>query len=232
MPELDSSLLLSTLRTELRAAWATLHAAHAQDQLYGFGVYTTHSASTLMVTAFSEAGLAQCVADYVGSKRGQGKDPALQRVSLRWSPCDSPLHEEGSGLLPKSDKIVQELDAVGGGDDEEDEEIDEDFDEEDDDFDFDDEEQDPAVGEVFRIAVQVLQEMDRDALFGTDAERERLVLCVWKGDQSNVERHDFAKALNPPSAAKRFGEEMNAGIRAFYKVYMPDQELPEDDVFE
>ncbi len=229
MSELDSPLLLSTLRTELRGAWTTLAAAHAQDRLYGFGVYTTDSASYLMVTAFSEAGLAQCVSDYAGSKRGKGKDPELQRVSLRWSPCDSPLHEEGSGLLPESDRIVQELDVEGGGADEDDG----DFDGEDDEDDyFDDEEQDPAVGEVLRIAVQALQEMDRDGLFGTGADRERLVLCVWKGDQSNIERHEFAKALNPPTVAKRFGEEMNAGIRAFYQVYMPGQELPEDDVFE
>ena len=231
MPELDSSLFLSNLRSELRGAWATIHAAHAQDRLYGFGVYTTDSASYLMVTAFSETGLEQCVADYAGSKRGKGKDPALQRLSLRWSPCDSPLHEEGSGLLPESDRLVQELDAEGGGDDEDDDDLDFDGEDDEDDY-FDDEEQDPAVGEVFRIAVQVLQEMDRDGLFGTGAERERLVLCVWKGDQSNVERYDFAKALTPPAVAKRFGEEMNEGIRAFYKLYMPDEELPEDDVFE
>ena len=231
MPELDSSLLLSTLRTELRGAWATLAAAHAQDGLYGFGVYTTDAASYLMVTAFSEAGLAQSVADHVGSKRGRDTDPELQRASLRWSPCDSPLHEEGSGLLPASDRIVQALDAEGGDADEDAD--DDDFDGEDDEDDyFDDEQQDPAVGEVFRIAVQVLQEMDRDGLFGSGAERERLVLCIWKGDQSNVERHDFAKALNPPAVARRFGQEMNAGIRAFYKMHMPDQELPEDDVFE
>ena len=58
------------------------------------------------------------------------------------------------------------------------------------------------------------------------------MLCVWKGDQSNLERHDFAKMLNPPAVAKRFGEEMNEGNRAFYKLNMPDEELPEDDVFE
>ncbi len=228
MSEFDSSLLLSTLRTELRAAWTTIHAAHAQDGLYGFGVYTTDSASYLMVTAFSEAGLEQSVAESATSKMGQGKDPALQRESLRWSPCDSPLHEEGSALLPESDRIVQELDAEGGGA----EDTDDDFDDDDDDDYFDDEEQHPAVAEVFRVAVQALQEMDRDGLFGTGAPREQLVLCVWKGDQSNVERYDFAKALNSPAAARRFGDEMNAGIRAFYKLHMPDEELPEDDVFE
>ena len=231
MPELDSSLLLSTLRTELRAAWKAIHAAHAQDRLYGFGVYTTDSAGYLMVTAFSEAGLDAAVADSLASKRGQGRDPALQRQCLRWSPADSPLHEEGADLLPESNQLVQELEAPADEDDDfgaDDFDEDADFD----DVDVDDVDLDAAAAEVFEICVQALQEMDEEGLFGTGAERERLVLCVWKGDQSNLERHDFAKMLNPPTVAKRFGEEMNEGNRAFYKLNMPDEELPEDDVFE
>ena len=230
MPELDSSLLISTLRNELRAAWATIHGAHAPEQLYGFGVYTTDSASTLMATAFSEAGLAASVAHAVASRRGQGRDPELQRATLRWSPCDSPLHGEGESLLTESDRLVQELELDGGGENDDDAE---DFDEDLDDDDFlEDEDHDPVVEAVFAIAVQVLQEMDRDGLFGRGAERERLVLCIWKGDQSNVERHEFAKLLNPLPVARRFGEEMNAGIRAFYKLHMPQEEVPDDDVFE
>ena len=231
MPELDSSLLLSTLRTELRAAWTTIHGEHAPEQLYGFGVYTTDSATYLMITAFSEAGLAASVAHSLASRRGQGRDPELQRATLRWSPCDSPLHGEGESLLTESDRIVQELELEGDREDDDDDA--DDFDEELDDDDFDeDEDRDPAVDAVFAIAVQVLQEMDRDGLFGSGAERERLVLCIWKGDQSNVERYEFAKLLNPLPVAKRFGEQMNAGTRAFYKLHMPEEELPEDDVFE
>ena len=231
MPELDSSLLLSTLRAELRAAWTAIHAAHAQDGLYGFGVYTTDSASYLMVTAFSEAGLEAAVAESLASKRGKGRDPVLQRQSLRWSPVDSPLHEEGADLLPESNQLVQELEAEADEDDDFDgDDFDEDADF--DDVDDDGEVIDSAVAEVFEIAVEALQEMDEEGLFGSSVERERLVLCVWKGDQSNLERHDFAKMLNPPAVAKRFGDEMNEGNRAFYKLNMPDEELPEDDVFE
>ena len=231
MPELDSSLLLSTLRAELRAAWTAIHAAHAQDGLYGFGVYTTDSASYLMVTAFSEAGLEAAVAESLASKRGKGRDPVLQRQSLRWSPGDSPLHEEGADLLPESNQLVQELEAEADEDDDFDgDDFDEDADF--DDVDDDGEVIDSAVAEVFEIAVEALQEMDEEGLFGSGVERERLVLCVWKGDQSNLERHDFAKMLNPPAVAKRFGDEMNEGNRAFYKLNMPDEELPEDDVFE
>ena len=237
MSELDSSLLLSTLRTELRAAWAAVHDTHAAEQLYGFGVYTTDAASYLTVTAFSEAGLAAVVAHSLAGRRGQGHDPALQRATLRWSPCDSPLHGEGESLLSESDRIVQEL-ALDAGDEEDDgdgdgdgRDFDEDLDEDSDDF-FEDEARDPAVDAVFAIVVQVLQEMDGEGLFGSGAERERLVLCLWKGDQSNVERYEFARLLNPPAVARRFGEEMNAGTRAFYRLHLPEEALPEDDVFE
>ena len=247
MPVLDSPLLQTTLRDELRAAWLMLRAERAQDQLYGFGVFTTDSASYLMVTAFSERTLDEAVARHVadfgeGGRHaklrksalkmgGKPDDPVLQRQALRWSPADSPLHEVGSGLLPRSDKIVQELDFEGrwhlddGGDDDED-------DDDHDDHDEDEDLPDPEVEEVFQAVVQVLKELDGEGLFGTGAERERVVLSIWEGDQSNLDRHAYAKALNPPAVAARFGREMNEGLRAYYALYMADQGPPEEDLFE
>jgi len=229
MPTLDSPLLLATLRDELRAAWHVFRSHPGHDRLYGFGVYTTDSASYLTATAFSEAGLEAVAARYRAGKLGQGRDPALLRESLRWSPADSPLHAAGLELLARSDAIVQALDFEGrwdeghddaGGDDDDDDELEA------------DDERDPEVLEVFRVATQALRELDAEGLFGRGDERERLVLCIWEGDQSNEERYRHAKALNPPSVARRFGEEMNAGLRAYYQAYMPEEEAPEDDVFE
>jgi len=82
--------------------------------------------------------------------------------------------------------------------------------------------------------VQALQEMDRQGQFGGGAARERLVLCVWKGDQSLRERHEFARALNPPAVARRFGREMNDGSRAFREAFFPggtpyEEEALDDD---
>jgi hypothetical protein len=240
MPVLDSALLQSTLRDELRAAWRKLHADHGQDPLYGFGVYTTDSASYLMVTAFSEKGLdarvAQAVADFGPGGRharlrqfaldsgGTPDDPAFQRQSLRWSPCDSPLHELGSGLLPRSDAIVQELDFEGRRSD--DAELDDDA------FEEELERGDPAVDEMFRVIQHVLKELDLEGLFGHGPERHRLVLSVWQGDQSNESRYAFAKALNPPSVAARFGREMNDGAHAYDRLYHGEDVEREDDVFE
>lgn len=240
MPALDSPLFETTLRDELRAAWATIHDAHAQDGLYGFGVYTTDSASYLMVTAFSEKTLddavARQVADFSEGGRaadlrqsalemgGKPDDPTLARQSLRWSPCDSPLHELGSGLLPKTDEIVQELDVEGRWAD--------DADLDDDEFEEACETPDPDVEKVFRVIVQVLADLDREGVFGTGAERERLVLSVWQGDQSNLSRFEFAKALNPPAVAARFGREMNEGLVAYFKAFYGDEHEAEVDVFE
>ena len=234
MAELDSSLLQSTLHAELRAAWKAVHAAHAGEGVYGFGVLTTDSASTLAVMAFSEKGLDAAVARVLASKRGQGRDPALVRQNLRWSVADSPLHDEGTDLLPESNLLVQELEAEADEDDGFDADDADDFDE---DAEFDDiedegEELDTLVDEVFELAVEALRDLDEEGVFGSGAAREQLVLGVWKADQSNLERHDFARMLNPPAVARRFGAEMNAGNRAFYQLYLPEEALPEDDVFE
>ena len=240
MPVLDSALLHATLRDELRAAWHTLHADPGHDRLYGFGVYTTDSATYLMVTAFGERGLdglvERAVANFGPGGRhddlrafalkngGTPDDPEFQRSSLRWSPCDSPLHEIGSGLLPRSDKMIQELDFEGRWSDDDD--LDDDA------FEEALEHGDPEVDAVFRILQEVLGELDREGLFGTGAERERLVLSIWQGDQSNESRYDFAKALNPPTVAARFGRELNEGMHAYDKLFHGPSYTREDDVFE
>ena len=227
MSALDSPLLQATLRDELRAAWLTLQEKHGQDGLYGFGVYTTPSASYLMVTAFSEKGLDEAVAQYVAdfseggraadvrqtmlAQGGTPDDPALWRRALRWSPCDSPLHEVGSPLLPQSDRIIHELDLAGRWAD--DDEMD------DDEFDEACEAPDPELDELFRVIVLVLQGLDREGLFGTGAARDRLVLSVWQGDQSDRSRYGFAKSLNPPGVTQRFGREMNDEAQADDKLW-------------
>jgi len=226
MPELDAPRLRATLRTELNAAWQRLREAHAQDELYGFGVYTTGGLSYLTLTAFSERGLDQAVQRMQADEHGRDCDPALLRQTLRWSPCDSPLHTLGGAPLPESDAIVQAFDFEGFDDDDDGDEDDEDEDE--------DDGYAPEVGRIFALVVQALQEMDRQGQFGSGAARERLVLCVWKGDQSLRERHEFARALNPPAVARRFGREMNDGSRAFREAFFPggtpyEEEALDDD---
>ncbi len=92
MHSTERAALKDAFMVDFREAWRQLRAGHANERFYGFGLYTTDTASYLTVTASTEEGLAQVTASYV-EKHGGG--PELQRTSLRWSPCDSPLHGEG-----------------------------------------------------------------------------------------------------------------------------------------
>ena len=193
MPAIDRTLFRTTLTGELREAWRTLKAAHPRERFYSFGLYTAALAEYLMVTASTEEGLSLVTNRYV---QKYGGDPVLRRVSLRWFPGDSPLHLEGGGLLPRSTALRD------AGPDPYD----------------DTPEAEAAVSLVFETAVEVLGSLDREGLFGSNAERMELVLGIWIGDQSDEERIDFARALNPPSVTARFARELDEGVKAFFQL--------------
>ena len=187
---LDRLLFTQTLTAELREAWRFLQAAHTGARFYSFGFYTAALAEYLMVTASTEEGLSQVTAEYV--QRGGG-DPALRRASLRWSPCDSPLHLEGEGLLPRSTLLRE-----AGPDPYE-----------------DSPEADETVSLVYEAAVEGLAALDREGEFGSGEARAQIVVGIWCGDQSNEERVEFARTLNPPAVVDRFARVLEEGETAF-----------------
>jgi hypothetical protein len=191
MSTLDRDTLQAVMLDELRAAWTRLCGAHPGERFYSFGLFTTDVADYLMVTASTEEGLSEVTQRYVT----QGaSDPGQQRAALRWSPSDSPLHAEGEGLLPESDRLRH---AGAGAHD-------------------DTPEADETISLVFDVAIQALQLLDREGIFGAGLQRENLVLGIWKGDQSDEERIEFASLLNPRSVAERFARELAAQSRAFF----------------
>jgi len=194
MPLIDRDVFHSTLKRELRSAWEALRRAHPDERFYSFGVYTTEVVDYLMVTASTEEGLATAAKTYCDR---DGGDPVLTRASLRWSPCDSPLHAEGATLLAESDGLRR------AGPDPYD----------------DTSESSDAIDLVFDVAVRVLRELDAEGIFGRDVERARLALGIWKGDQSDEERIEFGRMLNPKAVAQRFAREIEAGTEAFFKLH-------------
>lgn len=193
MGEIDRHLLRATLLQELADAWHTLRQAHPNEHFYSFGFYTTDLADYLTITASTEEALGLVTQRYLEKRGG---DPTLLRTSLRWSPCDSPLHGEGEALLARSEALIK-----AGPDlaDETQEGVD-------------------ATALVFEVAIEVLQHLDREHTFGSALERARLVLGIWKGDQSDEERVEFARLLNPKSTAARFAKELEAGAEAFSEL--------------
>jgi hypothetical protein len=114
-------------------------------------------------------------------------------MALRWSPCDSPLHGEGEPLLAETARIR------GAGPDPCD----------------DTPEADDANALIFDVAIQALRQLDAEGVFGQGLERAQLVLGIWKGDQSDEERIEFASLLNPRGVAERFAREIADSSRAF-----------------
>ena len=86
------------------SAWATLRGRHPGERFYSFGLYTTDLAEYLSVTASTEEGLSEVTQRYVTQT---GRDPGAQRLSLRWSPCDSPFRFRGSsdGALAATSQV-------------------------------------------------------------------------------------------------------------------------------
>ena len=136
-----------------------------------------------MVTASTEEGLTIATERYLAS---EGGDPILTRASLRWSPCDSPLHAEGVNLLQKSGLL-----RAGGPDPHE-----------------DSIEAYEAIALVFDVSCDVLKQLDREKIFGSDVQRAELLLGIWMGDQSDEDRIQFAQQLNPASLVDRFAKEL------------------------
>ena len=193
MPTIDREALETAMLAELRAAWSTLLGKHPGERFYAFGLYTTDLADYLMVTASTEEGLSEITQRYVTQT---GSDPTAQRAALRWSPADSPLHAEGEGLLAASDRLRREGNNP-----------------------YDDTpDADEAIALVFDVAIQALQQLDREGVFGEGVERSQLVLGLWKGDQSDDERIEFASLLNPRPVAERFARETAELSRAFFEV--------------
>lgn len=107
-----------------------------------------------MVTASTEEGLSAVTERYLAH---EGGDPILTRASLRWSPCDSPIHKEGESLLAKSEQLRAEgpapyEDSVEG---------------------------DQAIALVFDSSVDVLRQLDSEKLFGTSAKEARVKMLIY-----------------------------------------------------
>jgi hypothetical protein len=75
------------------AALKRIQDARPHDRFYSFAFYTSGEFAYAFLTAASYEGLEEAVASYLKRPRYATADPAELRRSLKWSPCDSPLHD-------------------------------------------------------------------------------------------------------------------------------------------
>jgi hypothetical protein len=175
------------------AAIPRIRSHRPSDSFYSFAFYTNDEFSYAFLTASTEQGLDEVVAEYRQEPLYAQKDPAQLRTNLKWSPCDSPLHEFCEEGAIELDEIMTEVSEAFP--DVDDEEAFGDF-----------------VGRVEEAFLSALKQLDTEGRFGTPAERDQVVINLLMGDQSDEDRTRLASELNPPEVVARFTEELAAMI--------------------
>lgn len=189
MTELDFQGFTRLLMDNLEEAYTALSQRHPEHQLYSFGPYTNGTFEYLVPTASSARGLAETVATYKQGKSYAATPVETLALQLKWSPCDSPLHEDVSFEDEVTAFMEHASDALRLAYEEEDHVACRELDE--------------AVHVAMCTALKTL---DLRGVFGSGEERP--LLNVWKGDQSDEERVSFAEILNPAPVVRRFQAEL------------------------
>ncbi|MEV5828662.1 DUF4303 domain-containing protein [Spirillospora sp. NPDC052242] len=172
--------LAGRLAGAARAAFAQAREAHPGETFYCYGLFTGPLYEYVLPTCSSEEGLRAVARVYAGEF---GRMVGEHAAELRWSPADSPHHMLGEHHFAG----VQELlEGRGGGD------------------------ADDAEVEARREACfRALARLDDEGFFGRGDERDRVVVTVLQGDQSDRSRLENARRLNPAAAVARLAADLD-----------------------
>jgi hypothetical protein len=199
--QMTTEALLTHLRRDLYAAactgWDKLREQHPDEHWYAFALYTYDAAGYVIATANSEEALEEVARE----TRGPTADIW---VTHRWSPCVWTYHCFGEEHFEASARWVRELHersyaAVEGAPEAE------------------------IPDAVFAVCREVLRQMDAEGRFGTGSDREAITINLLMGDQSDEERLEWARELNPPAVVERLEREFADAVRVYTRV---DIKLP------
>lgn len=193
MADFDALRLKAALTPACRTAFAKVRANHKGESFYCMGLFTCGSLAYLVPTAMTEEGLDREVRRYQGYPEYAKESVENLRSSLRWSPCDSPLHLEGEEHFEEVNAIMEDIaetlhaiDTDRGWDE---------FDE--------------FGGRVDTSICEVLKAMDQEGAFGVGQERERIFVTILMGDQDDSILH-IGRRLNPLATVRQFEKEWQA----------------------
>jgi hypothetical protein len=165
------------------------------DRFYCFAFFTSGEFGYISTTASSYEGLEEAAQWYKSQERYSHQSLEELRRELKWSPGDSPLHQECGEILEPlkatMDQIAGELHDTYLGD--------EDWTR------FDD-----YVSNVEDAIAAALRRIDREGVFGRGSEREGVVTNLLMGDQTYEARIEFAKKVNPPKAVQMLMSDLDA----------------------
>jgi hypothetical protein len=190
MADFDELRLKTVLTLACRNAFAGMRRKHAGESFYCMGLFTSGGLAYVYPTAMTEEGLDQVVREYQAKPAYANEQIENLRFSLRWSPCDSPLHLEGEEHFEETNECmadiahaIHKIDTDQGWD-----------------------EFESFVGRFHDSICNVLKAIDIEGVFGTGQERERVFVTIMMGDQDDSILH-LGKRLNPMATVKNFEKE-------------------------
>ncbi|MFD0903498.1 DUF4303 domain-containing protein [Actinomadura sediminis] len=171
--------LAGRLADAARAAFTQAREAHPGETFYCYGLYTGPLYEYILPTCSSEEGLRAVARVYAGEF---GRMAGEYADELRWSAADSPHHLLGEHHFARVEELLESRGGSGAMDGAEVE----------------------AEVEVRREACfRALARLDDEGFFGRGDERDRVVVTVLQGDQSDESRLENARRLNPAAAVAR-----------------------------
>src|SRR5204862_3117587 len=93
------------------ASCRRIREAHTKDKFYCFAFYTNGEMNYVAVTASNYEGLDKVAHEYKKKPRYKAMSIEDLRLDLKWSPCDSPLHDNAENGLTALDSLMQAVDA-------------------------------------------------------------------------------------------------------------------------
>ncbi len=190
MADFDFQHLRSVLMPACQSAFSELRENHKGESFYCMSLYTSGGFSYLYPTAMTEEGLDQTVQRYQANPRYADEPVEQLRMSLRWSPCDSPLHLEADHHFDEVNAVMQDIYTTVCSID-----TDQGWEE------FDD-----FMAGVENSICEVLESADLAGVFGIGQEREKIFVTIMMGDQDDTIL-SIGRRLNPPSTFRQFEKE-------------------------
>ncbi len=181
----DFDGLAEVLLVEARDAFALYREEHPKHHFYCMALYTAGDLGYIMPTAMSEEGLAEAVASYRKKPRYAKVPVAKLSEQLRWSPCDSPHHDEidFTTVGTHMTALAAALNAI--------------------DVITERARFDAFVDRAHETVFQVLSALDAEHCFGKGRARERIFVSMLMGDQDRSVL-TLGERLNPRTTYERY----------------------------
>lgn len=198
----DTSVYAEALHRELSQHLPHFIAAHKDKGIYAVGVYHSGSWSYIFPSVLTESSLPQ----FEGELTEEDKE---ELSTLRWSGCDSDLHEDCEALsLADTESALEALSSVAD--------------------DYYNNESGANRGNydmyqarnnaIEEATGKVFQQLWHDGIFKDFDRREQLILTPLCGDQGNVDVYASAQHCNPESALTQLKADAEIEQRSYEKI--------------